>query len=116
MTDQRIDLGLSSTPSADGCGSSCGCGHAASSRTTPGASSNTTPDAAGGVTELRVEGMTCDHCVRAVTEELSSIDGVTGVDVDLRPGTASLVRVQTSGPLERTAVAAAIDEAGYTLA
>ena len=33
-----------------------------------------------------VAGMTCDHCVRAVTEELRSLDGVTQVSVDLHPG------------------------------
>ncbi|MFZ8758517.1 heavy-metal-associated domain-containing protein [Microbacterium sp. HMH0099] len=66
--------------------------------------------------ELRVEGMTCDHCVRAVTAELSAVENVTAVSVDLRAGATSAVRVTTSGPVDDRAVAAAIDEAGYTLA
>ena len=35
------------------------------------------------VTTYAVSGMTCDHCVKAVTEEVSALDGVTSVDVDL---------------------------------
>lgn len=60
-----------------------------------------------------VVGMTCDHCVQAVTGELRKIDGVTQVDVDLASGTAV---VDSSAPLDREAVAAAVDEAGYELA
>lgn len=61
----------------------------------------------------RVEGMTCRHCVAAVKEEVGAVPGVTAVDVDLESG--RLV-VDSSGELERAAVAAAVDEAGYTLA
>jgi copper chaperone len=57
-----------------------------------------------------VQGMTCDHCVRAVTEELAKLDGVGSVDVDLASGT---VRVSSELPLEDAAVRAAVDEAGY---
>lgn len=60
-----------------------------------------------------VNGMTCDHCTRAVTTELSSIDGVSRVDVDLATG---LVTVESAEPLDRGQVAAAVDEAGYELA
>ena len=59
-----------------------------------------------------VIGMTCGHCVQAVTEELRRIDGVTRVDVDLAAGTAT---VESSTPLDRSAVEAAVDEAGYEL-
>ena len=59
-----------------------------------------------------VTGMTCGHCVAAVTTELSSIDGVTDVDVDLETGRAT---VTSDEPLDRATVAAAIDEAGYVL-
>jgi copper chaperone CopZ len=65
--------------------------------------------------ELLVEGMTCDHCVRAVTEELSALDGVDGVEVDLVAGGSSRVRIRTSAPVADDAVRAAIDEAGYRL-
>ena len=58
----------------------------------------------------RVQGMTCDHCVRAVTSELEALDGVQHVDVDLASGD---VRVTSDAPLADEAVEAAVDEAGY---
>ena len=57
-----------------------------------------------------VEGMTCDHCVRAVTGELSALPGVTGVDVDLATGRVS---VSSDLPLNDDAVRAAVAEAGF---
>jgi len=60
-----------------------------------------------------VVGMTCSHCVDAVTEEVSALSGVRGVDVDLATGA---VTVSSDTPLEPAAVAAAVDEAGYELA
>lgn len=63
-------------------------------------------------TAYTVEGMTCGHCVSAVTEEISQLAGVRNVQVDL--GTGS-VTVTSDAPLDREAVAAAVDEAGYTL-
>ncbi|HET7719698.1 MAG TPA: heavy metal-associated domain-containing protein [Acidimicrobiales bacterium] len=60
-----------------------------------------------------VVGMTCGHCVQSVTSELSKLDGVTNVDVDLATGTAV---VDSAAPLDREVVAAAVDEAGYELA
>jgi copper chaperone len=62
---------------------------------------------------FQVTGMTCDHCVRAVTAEVGQIDGVTVVTVDLPTGQVS---VDSAQPIDLTAVAAAVDEAGYTLA
>jgi copper ion binding protein len=67
-------------------------------------------------TTLPVLGMTCSHCVAAVTEELGALDGVTAVAVDLHPGETSTVTVTSDAPLAPEAVAGAIDEAGYTLA
>lgn len=61
----------------------------------------------------RVKGMTCDHCVRAVTDEVGKIAGVTGVEVDLASGR---VMVSSDIPLDAAAVRAAVDEAGYELA
>src|SRR3954470_6909175 len=58
-----------------------------------------------------VQGMTCEHCVRAVTDEVGSIPGVEAVEVDLESGT---VRV-SGGRLDDSAVAAAVDEAGYSV-
>ncbi|GGN12087.1 heavy metal transport/detoxification protein [Actinoplanes campanulatus] len=60
-----------------------------------------------------VTGMTCSHCVNSVTEEVGRIPGVTGVEVDL---TSGAVTVTSDRPVEDTAVAAAVDEAGYELA
>ncbi|MCB1004080.1 MAG: heavy-metal-associated domain-containing protein [Acidimicrobiales bacterium] len=59
-----------------------------------------------------VRGMTCEHCVRAVTSEVESLPGVTGVDVDL--GTGRVV-VTSDAPLDDAAMRAAVDEAGYEL-
>jgi copper chaperone len=63
-----------------------------------------------------VSGMTCGHCVSAVTSELTALDGVTDVAVDLVPGGVSRVTVTSAAPLPPATVAAAVDEAGYTLA
>jgi copper chaperone len=65
----------------------------------------------------QVTGMTCEHCVRAVTEELARLDGVREVSVELVPGGSSAVTVTGDGPLPADAVAGALDEAGdYRLA
>jgi len=65
--------------------------------------------------DLGVKGMTCGHCVHAVTEELQAI-GASQVDVDLQQGGVSTVTVTSADPLPQDAIAAAIDEAGYELA
>ncbi|GGL57442.1 heavy-metal-associated domain-containing protein [Planomonospora parontospora] len=61
-------------------------------------------------TTYTVAGMTCGHCVSSVTEEVSAVPGVTGVDVDLAAGRVS---VDSDGPIDPAAVAAAVEEAGY---
>ena len=60
-----------------------------------------------------VVGMTCGHCVNAVTEEVSQLPGVTGVDVDLASGGLA---VTSDAPVDETAVRAAVEEAGYEVA
>ncbi|MCU1391773.1 MAG: heavy metal transport/detoxification protein [Ilumatobacteraceae bacterium] len=55
-----------------------------------------------------VVGMTCGHCVAAVTGEVSKLDGVTAVD--LATGT---VTVASASPIDPATFAAAVDEAGY---
>jgi copper chaperone len=67
------------------------------------------------MTQVRVLGMTCDHCVGSVRAELLDIDGVTSVEVDLVPGAASVVHIATDRAIEPSLVAAAIDEAGYDI-
>lgn len=60
-----------------------------------------------------VVGMTCDHCARAVTAEVSALDGVSDVQVDLTTGQ---VQVTTERALPIEDVRQAVEEAGYTLA
>ena len=67
-------------------------------------------------TMIKVDGMTCEHCVASVTEELGEIDNVRGVHVALVPGGTSDVTITHDGPLDQAQVAAAVDEAGYSLA
>jgi len=63
-------------------------------------------------TTYAVTGMTCAHCVSSVRTEVSQVAGVTGVGVDVLTGS---VTVTSDGPLDDTAVRAAVDEAGYML-
>ncbi len=60
-----------------------------------------------------VTGMTCAHCVSSVGSEISRIPGVSDVQVDLAGG---VVTVTSEQPVDDSAVAAAVDEAGYELA
>lgn len=62
---------------------------------------------------ITVSGMTCEHCERAVKEELSALEGVRSVDVDLVAGGDSTVRIASDAELSAVAIEAAVDEAGY---
>lgn len=59
-----------------------------------------------------VSGMTCGHCVSSVTEEISQIDGVQNVAVELDSGKVTVTSAQ---PVAEDDVRAAVTEAGYTL-
>ncbi len=59
-----------------------------------------------------VTGMTCEHCVASVTEELTEVAGVTDVAVDLASGG---VTVTSDAPLVDDVVRAAVEEAGYAI-
>ena len=61
--------------------------------------------------DLKVDGMTCDHCAHAVTQAVQAVPGAAGVDVDLDAG-----RVRVRGNPDLAAVRAAIEEAGYAVA
>jgi len=61
-------------------------------------------------TAYTVAGMTCDHCVRAVSTEIGQVPGVRDVQVDLAAGQ---VTITSDGPVDDAAVRAAVDEAGY---
>ena len=63
-------------------------------------------------TTYAVTGMTCEHCVRAVTEELTRLGSVTDVTVELVPGGQSAVTVTSDAPLSADTVSSALDEAG----
>jgi copper chaperone len=60
---------------------------------------------------FQVQGMTCGHCVKAVTEAVKSVDPAAEVRVDLGSG-----RVEVDTGRERDAIAAAIREEGYAVA
>jgi copper chaperone CopZ len=87
-------------------------------KTTQGAIMNTQPQHTGPAssqlisTTFQVAGMTCGHCEGAVISELGAVAGVTDVRVDLTSGS---VTVFSGRPVDRAAIADAVDEAGYTL-
>lgn len=64
----------------------------------------------------RISGMTCEHCVAAVNEQMVALDGVADVRIHLVADGISSVTVESVSPLAPEAVAAAVEEAGYTLA
>ncbi|WP_405427872.1 heavy-metal-associated domain-containing protein [Micromonospora sp. NBC_00617] len=63
-------------------------------------------------TTYQVRGMTCGHCVSAVSAEVGAIAGVRDVQVDLATGR---VTVTSEQPVAVESVRAAVDEAGYDL-
>lgn len=103
MTDP-VELGMKDT--------SGGCARCETSLSTDAPTS-----ARAAVTEVvLVSGMTCSHCVSSVTQELTAIDGVDKVTVDLNAGGASRVTIHSVAPIHAVAVKTAVEEAGYTLA
>jgi copper chaperone len=68
-------------------------------------------------TTYGVVGLTCQHCVNAVTTELCAVSGVSDVSVALTVDGISTVCLTSVRPLTREQVCAALDEAGrYRLA
>ncbi|WP_119696582.1 heavy-metal-associated domain-containing protein [Microbacterium halotolerans] len=107
METQRIELGLTDATQETSCGCG-GCGDAGAAETAAPAAAETTT--------VQVEGMTCGHCVSAVTEEVSKIDGVEQVSVDLVAGGISTVTIGSAAAVDPAALRSAIDEAGYSIA
>lgn len=66
-------------------------------------------------TTINVSGLTCNHCVNAVKDELGAIDGVQSVNVELVEGGISPVTIESATPLAEADLNDAIDEAGYTI-
>ncbi|QHC57793.1 heavy metal-associated domain-containing protein [Rathayibacter sp. VKM Ac-2760] len=107
----HLDLGLTAKGAAGGCGSEggCACGGHDSAHSSHSSSAATSQS-------FGVAGMTCEHCVRSVTEELAAYPEVHSVDVSLAPDGVSRVTVGSSRPLGREEIAAAVADAGYRLA
>jgi len=103
MSDIQVRITDVSTP-GHSTGSGWGWGHAgdAAADTTSGAVTST----------FQVSGMTCAHCVAAVTEEVRGVPGVSTVAVDLGSG---LVTMTGNRPVDEPAVRAAVEDAGYEL-
>ncbi|MBM7832879.1 copper chaperone CopZ [Agromyces cerinus] len=97
----------------DGGGCSC-C--AIDSSTDASAPAETAIDASLVEATFGVSGMTCGSCVAHVTQELTAIDGVDAVEVELVNGGVSGVTVRSSAPISDAAIAAAVEEAGYRVA
>ncbi|WP_324643573.1 heavy-metal-associated domain-containing protein [Pseudarthrobacter sp. LT1] len=64
-------------------------------------------------TTISVSGMTCGHCVSAVSEELEALEGVEAVSVDLNAGGISTVTVTSATELSPAEIGEAVAEAGY---
>lgn len=100
------------------CGPDCDCGCNEGQPCTCGQAdaqpaAQAAPAASGVQATYTVTGMTCGHCVKAVTEEVSAIPGVTGVDVDLATGRLTLT---SEAPVDFDRVVEAVGEAGnYTV-
>ena len=60
---------------------------------------------------LKVEGMSCEHCAKAVSDALSALPGLADVKVDLEGGTVSFSYDSSSAPL--AIIKTAIIDAGY---
>lgn len=66
-------------------------------------------------TTVTISGMTCGHCVTSVTEEIESLPGVTGVDVNLTAGGLSTATVSSDREITVAELSEAVAEAGYTV-
>lgn len=68
------------------------------------------------VVELHVNGMTCEHCVAHVRDEIEEAAHPTAIDINLVKGGTSTVTVTSEAPIADDVLAEAIDEAGnYTI-
>lgn len=66
-------------------------------------------------TTVSISGMTCGHCVDSVTEEISAIDGVQSVTVDLNKGGISTATVTSESDIDPGQIGEAVAEAGYVV-
>lgn len=109
-SNDSLELTDTTVPAAGGgcCGGGgCGCSGGGSAKSAPAIVSVRT--------DFAVDGMTCNHCVSSVTEELSEVSGVDSVSVNLVENGTSTVSVHSATPLDIPTLEAAIKEAGYTV-
>jgi len=59
---------------------------------------------------IKIKGMSCQHCVMAVTKALNALDGIKNVQVDLKTATATY---EETKPVDAAAIAAAVKKAGF---
>lgn len=64
-------------------------------------------------TKVHVSGMTCGHCISAVSEELEALSGVEEIDIDLNAGGISTVTITSTEKLSPSEIGEAVAEAGY---
>jgi copper chaperone CopZ len=102
-----------SNESSCGCGG-CGCGSNSNEGLTITAKPSEETMSQSTIT-LKIDGMTCGHCVASVNEELNEVPGVSNVEVILSAGGTSTAVVTTNSPVENSVLEAAVTEAGYTL-
>jgi copper chaperone len=62
---------------------------------------------------IKIKGMSCQHCVMAVTKALSALDGIKDVNVDLKSGMATYEEIKAVAP---EVITAAVKKAGYEVA
>lgn len=62
---------------------------------------------------IKIKGMSCGHCVMAVSKALGAVEGVKDIQVDLKTGLATY---EETKPVDKKALAAAIEDAGFEIA
>lgn len=68
------------------------------------------------ITTIMVPGMTCGHCIAAVTKEVEAVAGVKHLSIELHKGAESEVSILSDAPISNDVLTEAIDEAGFDVA
>lgn len=59
---------------------------------------------------IKIKGMSCNHCVMAVTKALAAVDGISDIKVDLKTGEATYREIK---PVDKQVIREAVKKAGY---